>query len=422
MVDIETLLHLAGETRQLLQHYERAQKADDFVDTCARLQSLLGQVLDEHLLESLGVAVSKLSLLQKAHIAGLESGELELLVQRFSLYQAAPELYDEEYLRATTAGLVDYVLRHWKQLFAEDAPAVTHPLFYPMAQPQTSGEIEAIPLGPSQNSKAALIFAMMIVVAIVVFGRFFGVKPGSKADTTPTIQALAETNELPSATPTPTATPVGPYVIAPTSVNVRQGPGVFYAIVGILEPAQARPIIGQSIDAAWWQIQFEPRIKGWVYAPVVETAGLPADIPIIVDVPPSPTATPTLAPAPTSTPTPAPPTPTPLPPSPTPLPTATPLPPTPTPQPPTKTPIAPTPVPNLTVGAEVRVQTAGPSLRLRSRPSLAGSILAGYNNGERLTIIGGPVVADGIEWWQVQGDKGSGWCAGQYLTLLSFTP
>ncbi|NOZ49116.1 MAG: hypothetical protein GXP37_03590, partial [Chloroflexi bacterium] len=121
--------------------------------------------------------------------------------------------------------------------------------------------------------------------------------------------------------------------------------------------------------------------------------------------------------------TPIPSTSTPIPPTPTPVPsTSTPIPSTPTALPPSPT-LSPTPTlpSGFTIGAQVKVQTAGATLRVRIRPGLDQGLVAAYTSGDRLTLVGGPVEVDGITWWQVEGAAGNGWCAGQYLTLIAFS-
>ncbi|NOZ70656.1 MAG: SH3 domain-containing protein, partial [Chloroflexi bacterium] len=322
MVDIETLYPIANKIRLVLQRYEVADTPDDFVDDIKELQELLGLAFDEHLYERLGVAVSKLNFMQKAQAtlseAGLNEAALETLVQRFNLYLLKPEAYSQEYLRATAAAWVEFVLKYWKPLFGEDPPQVEHPLFYQMATPPPTNEIEAIPVGPNQTSRAAIIFALAIVVAIIVFGRFFQTDKITTAATTQTaVHAATDTTLVP---PTPTPTTTGPVVVAAAAVNIRSGPSTAYPIVSILPVGEQRSIKGKSPDGLWWQIQVGPRIFGWVYDPVVRVEGDTGSVAIVENIPQPPTPTPG-----TPSPTPIPPTPTSIPPTPTPVPaTATP--------------------------------------------------------------------------------------------------
>jgi hypothetical protein len=83
------------------------------------------------------------------------------------------------------------------------------------------------------------------------------------------------------------------------------------------------------------------------------------------------------------------------------LPTATP---TPTPTP-TATPVPPT----LHVGGSADVIID----RLRGRHSATtkAQIALTFRKGERVTILEGPVEADGYIWWKLQGASGEGWSA-----------
>jgi hypothetical protein len=85
---------------------------------------------------------------------------------------------------------------------------------------------------------------------------------------------------------------------------------------------------------------------------------------------------------------------------------------------PTNTPIFPTatppPPPVLRVGGTAQVSNnATGGLRGRTAPSLKGKVALVFQPGERLTILEGPVAADGFVWWRVKGARGEGWSAQQ---------
>src|SRR3972149_2069114 len=67
------------------------------------------------------------------------------------------------------------------------------------------------------------------------------------------------------------------------------------------------------------------------------------------------------------------------------------------------------------VGGAVEVNTGGESLNLRQRPGLDALIVARLPDSTVRTVVGGPVFQDGYEWWELQGDAGSGWAAGAFL-------
>jgi len=66
-----------------------------------------------------------------------------------------------------------------------------------------------------------------------------------------------------------------------------------------------------------------------------------------------------------------------------------------------------------------RVQTTA-SLKVRSAPSLSANVLGTQGKGKNGTVVGGPVVADGYTWWNVNYDMGAdGWSVEDYLTKAS---
>ncbi len=61
--------------------------------------------------------------------------------------------------------------------------------------------------------------------------------------------------------------------------------------------------------------------------------------------------------------------------------------------------------------------TSGFGLNLRSGPSISYSVITGLPEGTKMSVIGGPVQADGYTWWNITGSYGTGWSAvGEWLT------
>lgn len=160
-----------------------------------------------------------------------------------------------------------------------------------------------------------LLLALAVALAIPGWGRDAWVRAGLPAQfTIPTPTPKGEPGPLPTATPrrggggsqetppTATPTPVQPVTVqaAPIAVprrdmNIRQGPGTDYPIVGTALAGQAYPIIGRNAAGDWWQIRFDDDI-GWLYAPLVDIQGDVAAVSVAQDVPEAPTPTATPAP------------------------------------------------------------------------------------------------------------------------------
>jgi hypothetical protein len=86
-------------------------------------------------------------------------------------------------------------------------------------------------------------------------------------------------------------------------------------------------------------------------------------------------------------------------------------------------PPSPTPAPTLRVGGRARVVNIGDStLRARVEPSLAQSsqIVARFPQGSEVSIAEGPVQADGLTWWRIQGEAGEGWSAERSAEGVAF--
>ncbi|MFN2195668.1 MAG: SH3 domain-containing protein [Anaerolineales bacterium] len=100
---------------------------------------------------------------------------------------------------------------------------------------------------------------------------------------------------------TVTSTPSGPIARAVTDqdqINVRSGPSVDYALIGVLLPGQQVPVIGRTPGGDWVQVSYPgvPGNVGWVFSSLLvipPNSGLP-----IIEPPatPTPQMTPTIDP------------------------------------------------------------------------------------------------------------------------------
>ncbi len=71
-------------------------------------------------------------------------------------------------------------------------------------------------------------------------------------------------------------------------------------------------------------------------------------------------------------------------------------------------------------GDYVRVRTtAHESLNVRRTPGIKGATFFSLFNGDYATIVGGPVEANGLRWWQVYASRAklTGWCVDQADTV-----
>lgn len=128
-------------------------------------------------------------------------------------------------------------------------------------------------------------------------------------DTPTPVPTATPIPDTPTPTPEPpTPTPVPPAVIINRdTVNVRQGPGTNYPIVGRASNGQQFVITGKNPGGDWWQIDFNGK-SGWIIDRLVDKQGQIDLVQVVASIPAPP------------------PTPTPRPPTPTPVPTAPPAP------------------------------------------------------------------------------------------------
>ena len=72
-------------------------------------------------------------------------------------------------------------------------------------------------------------------------------------------------------------------------VNVREGPGTGFAVLGQITPGENYKITGKTAADDWWQIDFGDR-KGWVIGQLVSTAGDANAVAVVTDLPAAPAA------------------------------------------------------------------------------------------------------------------------------------
>lgn len=80
---------------------------------------------------------------------------------------------------------------------------------------------------------------------------------------------------------------------ATNGMNVRSGPGLAYTIVGAMQTGDTAAITGKNPQGDWWQVTLPTGQQGWVYSPLVTTAGETASIAVAAEIPTPPPVVPT---------------------------------------------------------------------------------------------------------------------------------
>lgn len=62
------------------------------------------------------------------------------------------------------------------------------------------------------------------------------------------------------------------------------------------------------------------------------------------------------------------------------------------------------------------VSGAGDCVNVREQPSTSGTVKQCLPDGARVNVVEGPTVADGYQWWRLDG---LGWAVSNYLTTLA---
>lgn len=119
------------------------------------------------------------------------------------------------------------------------------------------------------------------------------------ATATATTAPTATTVAVPTSTITPTAVITGPFLVTADIVNVREGPGLTYDVLGVLAAGQSWPVQGRNAAGDWLQGCCLAGVPGWITTQFVTVSVPIDDLPIITVVPPiTPTVTITVTVAP----------------------------------------------------------------------------------------------------------------------------
>ena len=117
------------------------------------------------------------------------------------------------------------------------------------------------------------------------------VSPTPSATSTPTSTSTPTPISTPTATRTPTVTPTAtPFaIVRVTTLNVRQGPGTVYDIIGRVTSSQSLATLGRTADGGWLQVCCVEGKRGWVASDLVVSSVSLQALPVITRIPPTPT-------------------------------------------------------------------------------------------------------------------------------------
>ena len=181
---------------------------------------------------------------------------------------------------------------------------------------------------------------------------------------------------------------VGERVTTTDNLNVRNAPGLSSTILGVQADNSLGTVVGGSVFVdghLWWQVDFDSGADGWVAGDFLAVPPLPPIQLAYASFSVFNTAAPASA-----------------------------------------TSLAEgeivsvfnrtTPTTHM-AGGRVHVDTGdGSNLNVRSAPRLSGAVLGVQADGAQGTVVGGPIPANGFQWWQVNFDSGAdGWVAGDFL-------
>ncbi|NJN54334.1 MAG: hypothetical protein HC804_05975 [Anaerolineae bacterium] len=93
-------------------------------------------------------------------------------------------------------------------------------------------------------------------------------------------------------TPPATAVPLPQAVVNVPRLNVRQGPSTVYDAIALVDEGEQFDVIGRIRDGSWLQVCCIAGVPGWVFTESVSITDSITAVPLITDIPPTPTAAP----------------------------------------------------------------------------------------------------------------------------------
>jgi uncharacterized protein YraI len=97
------------------------------------------------------------------------------------------------------------------------------------------------------------------------------------------IQPAATLALLPTLAPAAAPPVCTPNVTANTMINVRNGPGTVYSIIGSLNEGQGATVAGKNVEGTWWYILYPsaPDGHGWVAGSFTTSDCISLSLPVI---------------------------------------------------------------------------------------------------------------------------------------------
>jgi uncharacterized protein YgiM (DUF1202 family) len=107
--------------------------------------------------------------------------------------------------------------------------------------------------------------------------------PPTALPTAGIIQPTATLVPLPTLAPSPAPGLCTPQVTANTVINVRNGPGTIYSVIGSLNAGQPATVDAKNVEGTWWYILYPAASDGhgWVAGSVTTSSCVSASLPVI---------------------------------------------------------------------------------------------------------------------------------------------
>jgi formylglycine-generating enzyme required for sulfatase activity len=105
---------------------------------------------------------------------------------------------------------------------------------------------------------------------------------------TPSATVAPSETPTPTSTHTLTSTPTPYVVVTGEVVNVREGPGTVYDILGQVKQGDRLPLLARTASGDWWQVDYDGQ-HAWIAAFAVEVDHETVQVAVAPTIPPTPT-------------------------------------------------------------------------------------------------------------------------------------